>query len=91
VTPEQLDGLAVQVARGSGEIERELHGLAQTLSPLGSDWAGHAQQQFQQLWSEWQSAATRLHGALDGISRLLSQAGRAYASAEQDIAATFRV
>jgi WXG100 family type VII secretion target len=90
VTPEQLQGLAGQVARGSGEIEQQLGGLTQALAPLGSDWAGQAQQQFQQLWTEWHTAATRLRGALDGISRLLGQAGQAYATAEQEIAATFR-
>lgn len=90
VTPEQLQGLAAQVARGAGEIERQLGGLGQTLAPLGSEWAGQAQQQFQQLWGEWHTAAVRLREALDGISRLMSQAGQAYATAEQEIAATFR-
>ena len=90
VTPEQLQALAGQVARGAGDIEQQLGGLTQALAPLGADWAGQAQQQFQQLWTEWHAAATRLRAALDGISRLMSQAGQAYATAEQEIAATFR-
>ena len=65
VTPEQLEALAGQVARGAGEIDRQLAGLTQTLTPLGSEWAGQAQQQFQHLWAEWHSAALRLREALD--------------------------
>jgi WXG100 family type VII secretion target len=90
VTPEQLDALSGQVVRGSAEIDRQLAALTATLAPLGSDWAGQAQQQFQHLWAEWHTAATRLKDALDGIGRLMNQAGQAYATAEQEIASTFR-
>ena len=90
VTPEQLEGLSAQVARGAGEIDQQLAVLTHALAPLGSEWAGQAQQQFQQLWAEWHTAALRLREALDGIGRLMNQAGHAYASAEDQIAATFR-
>lgn len=91
VTPEQLEGLSAHVVRSAGQIDQQLSALTHTLTPLGSEWAGQAQQQFQHLWAEWHTSAVRLREALDGIGRLMSQAGRAYASAEQEIAATFRV
>ena len=91
VTPEQLQTLAGQVSRGSGEIEGQLRGLGSTVSPLvGGDWAGQAQQRFTSLWEEWQRSAQGLKHALDGISQLMGQAGSSYAQAEQQIAATFR-
>ena len=91
VTPEQLNALSGQVARGSGEIEGQLRALGNTVAPLvGGDWAGQAQQRFTALWDEWQRSAQGLKHALDGISQLMSQAGTAYASAEQQIASTFR-
>ena len=90
VTPEQLTMLSGQVARGAGEIEAQLGGLTQTLAPLGSDWAGQAQAQFQALWQEWHTAAKKLNEALQGISALMAQAGHAYATAEAQIASTFR-
>lgn len=91
VTPEQLQGLAGQVARGSGEIEGQLRGLGNTVAPLvGGDWAGQAQQRFTALWEEWQRSAQGLKHALDGISQLMQQAGISYAQAEQQIASTFR-
>ena len=91
VTPEQLQTLAGQVSRGSGEIEGQLRALGGTVSPLvGGDWAGQAQQRFTALWDEWQRSAQGLKHALDGISQLMSQAGQSYAQAEQQIAASFR-
>jgi WXG100 family type VII secretion target len=91
VTPEQLQALSGQVARGSGEIEGQLRALGNTVAPLvGGDWAGQAQQRFTALWDEWQRSAQGLKHALDGISQLMGQAGTAYQQAEQSIASTFR-
>ena len=91
VTPEQLQALAGQVARGSGEIEGQLRSLGGAVSPLmGSDWSGQAAQRFTALWDEWQRSAQGLKHALDGISQLMTQAGRSYAQAEQQIAVSFR-
>jgi WXG100 family type VII secretion target len=91
VTPEQLAGLSSRVSGGSASIEGELRSLSTTLAPLGSDWAGVAQQRFQLLWNEWQKSAQGLHDALAGISQLLSQAGTSYAEAERQIASSFGV
>ena len=91
VTPEQLQGLAGQVGRGSSEIEGQLRALGNTVSPLmGSDWSGQASQRFTSLWEEWQRSAAGLKHALDGISQLMTQAGQSYAQAEQQIAVSFR-
>ncbi|CAN5176790.1 hypothetical protein BH24ACT10_BH24ACT10_17840 [soil metagenome] len=91
VTPEQLNALSGQVARGSGEIEGQLRGLSNTVAPLvGGDWAGQAQQRFTALWEEWQRSAQGLKHALDGISQLMGQAGTAYAQAETHIASSFQ-
>lgn len=91
VTPEQLQALSGQVSRGSSEIEGQLRGLGNTVSPLvGGDWAGQAQQRFTALWDEWQRSANGLKHALDGISQLMAQAGMSYAQAEQQIASSFR-
>jgi 6 kDa early secretory antigenic target len=89
VTPEQLAALSARVNSGAGHIEGELTGLASSLAPLGSDWAGIAQQRFEVLWAEWQRSARTLHDALSGISLLLAQAGSHYAEAEQAIAGSF--
>ncbi len=91
VTPEQLQGLSGNVAKGSGDIDATLGALRGQLGPLlGGDWAGHASAQFTGLWEQWQQSAKGLNEALSGISRLLAQAGQSYAQAEQQIAASFR-
>ena len=89
VTPEQLAAMSGRVSSGATSIEGELQSLASALSPLGSDWAGVAQQRFEQLWAEWQRSARSLHEALTGVSALLGQAGSQYAEAERAIAASF--
>lgn len=91
VTPEQLQQLSGSVGRGSGEIAGQLGVMSGAVAPLvGGDWAGAASAQFAQLWEQWQASARGLQQALDGISALLGQAGRAYEQAEQQIAASFR-
>ena len=89
VTPEQLASLSSRVSSGSASIEGELRSLTGSLAPLGSDWAGVAQQRFQALWAEWQKSAEGLRDALGGISQLLGQASTSYAEAERQIAASF--
>jgi|SRR5579875_4123371 len=89
VTPEQLQAMSGRVAGGAAGIQSELSGLAASLTPLGGDWAGVAQQRFETLWADWQRSAHTLHDALSGISALLAQAGSHYAEAEQAIAGSF--
>jgi WXG100 family type VII secretion target len=91
VTPEQLQQLSGNVARGSSDIDATLNGLRSQIAPLvGGDWAGQASAQFTALWEQWQQNARGLNEALAGISGLLAQAGSSYAQAEQQIASTFR-
>lgn len=91
VTPEQLQQLSGNVARGSSDIDATLGSLRSQIAPLvGGDWAGHASAQFSALWEQWQQNARGLNDALAGISALLGQAGASYAQAEQQIASSFR-
>jgi WXG100 family type VII secretion target len=89
VTPEQLSEMAGRVSGGSASIDAELRALAGALAPLGSDWAGVAQQRFIALWADWQRSAQGLREALNGISQLLGHASMSYAEAERAIAASF--
>jgi WXG100 family type VII secretion target len=89
VSPEQLASMSGRVNSGAAHIDGELASLAGSLSPLGGDWAGVAQQRFELLWADWQRSARTLHEALTGISALLAQAGSHYAEAEQAIASSF--
>lgn len=90
VTPEQLQQIAGQLTAGAGEIESILSSLAGLVSPLGADWVGQAQAQFEALWEQWQRDGAGLHEALTGIATLTQQAGAHYESNEQAIAASFR-
>lgn len=90
VTPEQLHTVSGGVVRGSSEIDSTLAGLrAQVLPMVGGEWAGPASAQFTAMFEQWQRAAGELNRALQGISRLLANAGASYAQAEAQITASF--
>jgi WXG100 family type VII secretion target len=91
VTPAELVVLSNSVAQGSAQIAGLLAGLGRQVAPLaGGTWAGQASAQFTQLWEQWNHSAVLLNESLNGVSRLLHQAGQAYASAETQIASSFR-
>jgi WXG100 family type VII secretion target len=90
VTPQQLEALSGTIAKTAGEIDGVHKALKGQLSPLfGADWVGTASGRFQQLYTEFDTSATKLNQALEGISQLLGAAGRSYAAAEQQIAQSF--
>lgn len=91
VSPEQLGQLGGACNRTAGEVRGQHGALKQQLSPIfGADWSGSAAAQFAELFAEFDTHAAGLTTALDGIGRLLSQAGQNYAAVEQQIAASFR-
>jgi WXG100 family type VII secretion target len=91
VTPQQLTGLGGSCNRTAGDVRGQHGALKSQLSPLfGADWSGAAAGQFAQLYEQFDSNAQGLSAALEGIGRLLGQAGQSYAAVEQQIAASFR-
>jgi WXG100 family type VII secretion target len=86
VTAAELHNLSGQVSNGANNIQNELSTLGnQVISVVGGDWSGAASSQFHQLYTEWQTSAANLQQALEGISRLLSQAGTQYQTTEDAI------
>jgi early secretory antigenic target protein ESAT-6 len=89
VTPEQLQQVSAQLNGGAANIDSLLGQLRTNVAPLGSDWAGAAQAQFQAHWERWERGARDVHTALTGISQLMAQASSNYESTEQSIARSF--
>ena len=86
VTSEELQQLSGNVTTGSHNIHDQLQRLqSEILGVVGRDWEGVASNRFQALWDEWHRSAAGLKDALDGIARLLSQAGHAYHETEMSI------
>ena len=91
VTSEQLTSVASQLQSGSGEVETQLATMRSQVSGLvDADWAGAASDSFRDLWDKWQSGATQLREALDGIHQMLSQAATAYQETEDKLASQLR-
>lgn len=91
VTPDQLQALSGSVSRTATDVSGAHSALKSQLSPLfGADWTGTAATQFAGLYDQFDQHARGLNEALAGIGNLLHGAGISYASAEQQIAASFR-
>jgi WXG100 family type VII secretion target len=91
VTPEQLTSMSGSVHRTAHDVASSHHALKSQLSPLfGADWSGTASGQFNGLYDKFDRHAKGLNDALVGIGLLLHSAGANYATAEQQIAASFR-
>jgi WXG100 family type VII secretion target len=91
VTPQQLDGLGTTCNRTANDVRGQHAALRAQLTPLfGADWSGAAAAQFTALYERFNQSAQGLTEALDGIGRLLGQAGQSYAAVEQQITASFR-
>jgi WXG100 family type VII secretion target len=90
VTSEDLHTLSTNVQTGSSSIQDQLSRMqGEVLGVLGGDWQGSASGQFHSLWDEWQRSAAGLKDALDGISRLLGNAGTQYQATEDAIRTSF--
>jgi WXG100 family type VII secretion target len=91
VTPEQLTSMSGSVHRTAHDVASSHNALKAQLSPLfGAEWSGTASGQFAGLYEKFDRHAKGLNDALAGIGLLLHSAGTNYASAEQQIAASFR-
>jgi WXG100 family type VII secretion target len=90
VTAAQLQALSGTIAKTAGDIAGIHQALKGQLSPIfGADWKGVASGKFQQLYTDFDTSATKLNEALDGIASLLGAAGQSYEQAEQQIANSF--
>lgn len=86
VNSADLSSTAHQLHAGSEEIASRLstmRGQVQLL--IDNGWQGAAASSFGNLYHQWATSAQSLRDALDGISRLLSNASVAYATTEQHI------
>lgn len=91
VTPAQLKTMSGTVHRTAVDVSSSHHTLKNQLTPLfGADWSGKASAQFTTLYDQFDKNAKGLNEALTGIGHLLNSAGTTYASAEQQISASFR-
>lgn len=91
VTPQQLADLGGSCNRTATDVRGQHSSLRTQLTPLfGAEWSGAAAAQFTGLYEQFNKNAEGLAAALDGIGRLLGQAGASYAAVEEQITASFR-
>ena len=91
VTPQQLTSLGASCNRTATDVRGQHTVLKSQLTPLfGTDWSGAASAQFTELYEQFNANAQGMTEALDGIGRLLAQAGQSYAAVEQQITSSFR-
>jgi WXG100 family type VII secretion target len=91
VTPEQLESVGSQLHAGSQEVERQLASMkSQVENLVNAEWQGAASASFYELFQKWQRGAADVKEGLEGISRMVGQAARAYRETEQQLANQMR-
>ena len=90
VTPQELRGTASRLNGGSnqingilGQLQREVHGMADM-------WTGVAHDQYKQYYEQWDKAAKQLNEALHNLSELTTKAADAFEQADQSISKMFQ-
>jgi WXG100 family type VII secretion target len=73
------------VQKGAETVDETVQHLTNQVRDLANRWKGAASESFQTLWDEWQSSATQLHEAMQGIGDFLRNAAETYEGAEDSI------
>jgi WXG100 family type VII secretion target len=89
VAPERLREISKKLSAGTMEIDAILHGVANEITSVQTEWAGPARTQFETLWERLQTDASGLRSVLHGIAKLTQEAAKAYEAAEAAIAKSF--
>jgi len=91
VTPDELEAVGSQLSTASQEVSRQLESTkSQVQNLVDRDWEGAASNGLRELFGKWQTGASQVKEALDGISGMLGQAAKAYRDAEEQLASHFR-
>jgi len=86
VSSDELTTLGQRVSAGSEETQTLLSNLGSQVAALAGVWDGQAAANFQNLYTEWQSGASQVREAMDGIARFLLTAAQSYETTEAQIA-----
>jgi 6 kDa early secretory antigenic target len=90
VDTDRITTASADINRISTDIDAQVAAMMARLTALQDAWTGSAASRFQAVASEWRATQARVRESLDDTSRLLAQAGRQYATAEQQNTAMFR-
>jgi WXG100 family type VII secretion target len=89
VTPERLREISVRISNGAADVRAILSRLAGAVEPVGTEWVGSAQIQFEAHWDQLQRDANGLQSVLTSIATFAENAASAYEGTEKSIARTF--
>ena len=90
VDTERISAASTDISRISTDIDAQVAAMMARLTGLQDAWTGSAAPGSRTWLAEWRATQARVRESLDHIARLLAQAGRQYAEAEQQNTAMFR-
>jgi WXG100 family type VII secretion target len=90
VDTDRIGAASTDVSRIGTDIDAQVAAMMARLTALQGAWTGSAAARFQDVLAVWRATQARVRESLDHIGRLLGQAGRQYAEAEQQNTAMFR-
>lgn len=89
VTFPELEAAGNNITSAAAKVQGSLDDLKTYLQPLVASWTGNAQETYQQLQAQWNSAATDLQQVLNSIGVAVHNANQAYQDGENANKARF--
>ena len=86
VSPAELTATGARLRAAAGSIATELGSCSGQVRAMAGLWTGGSALRYEALFNEWQSAATRLQHALEGIAEMTGRAAQVYATGDQSVA-----
>lgn len=82
VDTDRIASASADIAALATDIDSQVTAMMSRLTALEDAWRGAAAAQFQGVLGQWRTTQTSVRNSLDGIGRVLGQAGAQYAEAE---------
>ncbi|MFT8636939.1 MAG: WXG100 family type VII secretion target [Pseudoclavibacter sp.] len=89
VTPEQVNSLSAEIARGADGIRNELETLDSQVKQLIGSWDGAAQQSYHVAQVEWNKSLSEIQQLLQTISQKTAEISSTYVSSDNSSAKRF--
>ena len=84
-----LDATATVLGNQAKKLEEDLRSIKTAMASVAAGWEGEAHTAYVEQQGLWDKEATDIHNALEGIARIVGQAGGDYMGGDKKAASYF--